>query len=63
MGYEVTRADKIAESGIINSQIIQRIVEDELLIADLTDMNANVFYELAIRHSIRKPFVQIMQKG
>lgn len=62
-GYLVTRADKIAESGIINSQIIQRIVEDELLIADLTDMNANVFYELAIRHSIRKPFVQIMQKG
>jgi hypothetical protein len=62
-GYEVTRADKIAESGIINSQIIQRIVEDDLVIADLTDMNANVFYELAIRHSIRRPFVQIMQKG
>lgn len=62
-GHVVTRADKIAESGIINSQIIQRIVEDELVIADLTDMNPNVFYELAIRHSIRKPFVQIMQKG
>jgi hypothetical protein len=62
-GYRVTRADKIAEPGIINSQVIQHIVEDDLVIADLTDMNPNVFYELAIRHALRRPYVQIMQKG
>jgi hypothetical protein len=61
--YRVTRADKIAEPGIINSQVIQHIVEDDLVIADLTDMNPNVFYELAIRHALRRPYVQIMQKG
>jgi hypothetical protein len=34
-----------------------------MLVADLTGNNANVFYELAIRHAIRKPYVQIIQKG
>src|SRR5262249_14580502 len=34
-----------------------------LVIADLTDHNPNVFYELAIRHIIRKPIVQLIQVG
>jgi hypothetical protein len=48
---------------MITSQVIQHIVEDPLVIADLTDRNPNVFYELAIRHAIRKPLVQIIKKG
>lgn len=62
-GYQLTRADKISEPGIITSQIIERVVEDDLVIADLTDWNPNVFYELAIRHAIRKPFVQLIKRG
>lgn len=61
--YEAIRADKISEPGIITSQIIQHLVEDPLVIADLTGRNPNVFYELAIRHAIRKPVVQIIQAG
>jgi hypothetical protein len=38
-------------------------VDDPLVVADLTGINPNVFYELAIRHVIRKPLVQIIQKG
>ena len=34
-----------------------------LVVADLTGHNANVLYELAIRHIIRKPVVQIIQSG
>jgi hypothetical protein len=33
------------------------------VIADLTDQNPNVFYELAIRHSSRKPLIQLMTSG
>lgn len=62
-GYEPIRADKISEPGMITSQVIQHIVDDPLVIADLTGMNPNVFYELAIRHAIRKPLVQIVNKG
>ena len=62
-GYDTIRADKISEPGIITSQVIQHLVEDELVIADLTGRNPNVFYELAIRHVVRKPVVQVIQVG
>ena len=48
---------------MITSQVIQHIVDDPLVIADLTDRNPNVFYELAIRHMLRKPLVQLIMKG
>ncbi len=63
LGYEVVRADKISEPGIITTQIIQYIVDSPLVIADLTERNPNVFYELALRHAIRKPLVQMIKKG
>ena len=59
-GYKAVRADEIAEPGIITNQIIRHVVDDPLVIADLTGQNANVFYELAIRHAVRKPLVQII---
>ncbi|MEO6232747.1 MAG: hypothetical protein ABJB11_17245 [Ferruginibacter sp.] len=60
--YEAIRADQISEPGIITSQVIQKIVESDLVIADLTDKNPNVFYELALRHAIKKPLIQIISK-
>jgi hypothetical protein len=62
-GYEALRADQISEPGMITSQVIQHIVEDPLVVADLTDRNPNVFYELALRHALRKPLVQLIKKG
>jgi hypothetical protein len=62
-GYVAERADEIDKPGLITSQVIQRVVSDPLVIADLTEMNPNVFYELALRHAFRRPLVQIIQKG
>lgn len=62
-GYTAMRADQISEPGLITPQIIQHLVEDPLVVADLTGHNANVFYELAVRHAVRKPMVQIIQAG
>ena len=62
-GYdEPIRADQISEPGLITSQVIQHIVDDPLVVADLTGRNPNVFYELAIRHAIRKPLIQLIKK-
>ena len=61
--YKPIRADHISEPGIITTQVIQYIVDAPLVIADLTERNPNVFYELAIRHAIKKPFIQIIKKG
>lgn len=62
-GYDAVRADDIDKPGIITTQVLNHVVDSELVIADLTDRNPNVFYELAIRHAISKPFVQIIKKG
>lgn len=56
------RADEISKPGLITTQVIQHILEDAIVVADLTGHNANVFYELAIRHAIRRPYVQIIDE-
>lgn len=63
LGYQVYRADDIAEPGIIIQQIINEIAEADLVIADLTDLNPNVFYELAVRHYTRRPLVTIADRN
>lgn len=60
-GFTTLRADEIPKPGIITSQVIEHIIDDAMLVADLTEHNANVFYELAIRHAIRRPYVQIIE--
>jgi HEAT repeat protein len=62
-GYKATRADEIDTPGLITSQVIQRVIGDPMVIADLTGTNPNVFYELAIRHASRRPLVQLIEKG
>ncbi|GAA4877071.1 hypothetical protein [Saccharopolyspora cebuensis] len=63
LNYSVTRADQLDQSGTITSQIIDGLLNSDLVIADLTDHNANVFYELAIRHAVAKPFIQLIAEG
>jgi hypothetical protein len=50
----------MASPGIITSQVIQRIIDDPLVIADLSGHNPNVMYELALRHALQKPVVQLI---
>jgi len=63
LGYSALRADQISRPGMITPDIIQHVVEDPLVIADLTGHNPNVFYELALRHMVKKPVVQLINKG
>jgi hypothetical protein len=57
----VIRADKIDKPGVITRQIIDYILRSRVVIADLSYHNPNVFYELALRHMIRKPVVQLIR--
>ena len=56
--YKAVRADHMDQPGIISNQVITRLLEDDLVIADLTDRNPNVYDELAIRHALGKPVIQ-----
>ena len=61
--YIIEVAHRITTPGSINNQVIESIYEADLVIANLTGLNPNVMYELAFRHSIRKPVILIMEKG
>lgn len=60
---DITVAHQMKDSGSINTQLITRIIEDELCIVNLTGLNPNVMYELAIRHAVGKPVVIIAEQG
>lgn len=62
-GYRAVRADNISLPGVITTQVIEHLLNDPLVVADLTDSNPNVFYELAVRHATRKPIVQMIEEG
>lgn len=60
--YKVIRADEIGIPGSISLQLIEMLISADLVIADLTNHNPNVFYELGVRHAFGKPFVQIAEE-
>lgn len=61
LGYGLEVAHTIDSPGSINDQIFERIVNSELVIVNLTGLNPNVMYELAVRHSFGKPCVMICE--
>lgn len=61
--YQVIRADKMPAPGMIDSQIIEHLLDADLVIADITTLNPNVFYEIGIRHVMRKPIVHMNLVG
>jgi hypothetical protein len=52
-GLAPIRADEERAGGIIHKPMFERLVLCEYAVADLTSANANVFYELGVRHAVR----------
>ncbi|MCI0546721.1 MAG: hypothetical protein L0027_05505 [Candidatus Rokubacteria bacterium] len=52
LGYQPVRADQETGSLIIN-QMLERLYFSDLVIADLTIPNGNVYYEVGVRHAAR----------
>jgi len=59
LGYSFQRADVALDHPTIPGTITQHIYQDDLVVADLTDSNANVFYELGKRHALNRPCVHL----
>ena len=57
----VVRADKIRAPGKITEQIVDAITSADFVIADVTDLNPNVFWELGYAHAVGRPTVLLTQ--
>lgn len=61
--YEMVIPHELYDPTTITSQIYQYLNESKLVIANLTELNPNVMYELAIRFCIGKPVIIIAEEG
>ena len=61
--YNIVVAHRIYEPGLITQQVIGEVCKADLVIANLTNRNPNVMYELSFRHSLGKPAITIAEKG
>jgi hypothetical protein len=57
LGWRCIRADDKYDLGLIVQKIQSEISAADLVIAELTEKNANVFYELGFAHALGKPTI------
>ena len=62
LGMECVRADKVAGAGWVHADMLGHIFRDEVAIVDLSALNANVFYELGVRHALRNNVTILLRK-
>jgi len=57
------RADRMTGSPMITTRIFKALKTAHFCVADLSGLNANVFYELGVRHSLRLPVIHCAHEG
>lgn len=61
--FVVERSDEDSTPGAITPRILGSIIEADVVIADLSGHNPNVFYELAVAHGHHKKTIHIQRTG
>lgn len=52
-GFKCERADEIQHAGTIDVPMYRKLLEADLVIADLSTLNPNAFFELGVRYALR----------
>ncbi len=59
--FKIVRADQISQPGSFIKDILEQIQSAYIVIANLTDLNPNVFYELGVRHALSNRTIMITE--
>lgn len=63
MGLEVVRADELVHSRSVMRDVVDGIIHSDVIVADVTGANPNVFYELGAAHALLRPVVTLSQEA
>ena len=63
LDFELYVPHRMPQPGSITKQILECILNYDLVVSNLTELNPNVMYELAVRHSTAKPVITIAEFG
>jgi len=61
-GFASLRVDELKGAFNINRKIIEHIFSSAAIVADLTEWNPNVFYEMGVAHALDNKTIMIIQK-
>ena len=60
---EPVRADEVFRAGSVLQEIVHLLSQSKVVLADITETNRNVHYELGLAHALGKPAVLVAPKG
>lgn len=61
--YEPIRIDNVNTNGVITDEIFTHLKSDELVIADISELNPNAFYEIGYRSALGKHIIHLRSKA
>lgn len=59
--FKIIRADQTSQPGSFIKDILEQLESSYIVIANLTELNANVFYELGVRHTLSNRTIMITE--
>ena len=62
-GLDALRADEMYGPGVIVRDIINQVVNAQMVIADISVANANVYFEVGYALALNKPIILLARKG
>lgn len=63
LGLRCVRCDRIDEPGSIHKRMMTQIFEARVAVVDTSTLNANVFYELGVRHALKRAVTVLIQEA
>jgi len=62
-GLQCVRADEICRPGSVIRDVVTHLATADVVIAEMTDRNPNVFYELGVRHALSDRTILLAQRS